>query len=177
MAIMKRMDSFWRHNDCPVQLKLTTLDAVIRSKVLYGLDAVNLKEPEKKRLDVIQLKGLRKITHMQTAFLNRQNTNQKVYEKVNNQHGEEGAKKQLKQLRDMHRETCIERAARTIRTSPSDPASRIKYDTDSIRRPRKALAKRKNVWSFSGSFFAAFFDEFSGKLETILGLILGFVWG
>ena len=101
MAIMKIIDLFCRHSDCPFRLKLTTLAAVIRSKLLYGLDAVNLKEPEKKRLDVFQLKGLRKITHKQTTFVNRQNTNQKVYEKVNNQLGEEGARKPLNES-----ETC-----------------------------------------------------------------------
>jgi hypothetical protein len=150
MAIMKKMDLFWRHSDCPVRLKLTTLDAVIRSKLLYGLDAVNLKEPEKKRLDAFQLKGLRKIMHMQTTFVNRQNTNQKVYETVNNKLEEEGARKPLKQFREMYKEACTKRAARTLKASPSDQARRITFETDSIR-PRafgnKKVGRPKQQWA------------------------------
>ena len=42
MAIMKKLDLFWRHSDCPVHIKVYTADAVLRSKLLYGLESAQL---------------------------------------------------------------------------------------------------------------------------------------
>ena len=36
MAIMKRLDLFWRHSDCPIHIKVYTADAVLKAKLLYG---------------------------------------------------------------------------------------------------------------------------------------------
>ena len=61
MMVLKRIDSFWRHSDCPDRFKLTTLDAVIKSKALYGLESAQLNDNILNKLDVFQLKSLRKI--------------------------------------------------------------------------------------------------------------------
>jgi hypothetical protein len=38
MAILKRLDILWRHCNVKIAFKITALDAVIRSKLLYGMD-------------------------------------------------------------------------------------------------------------------------------------------
>jgi hypothetical protein len=78
MATLKGLHAFWRHSDCPIRFKLQAFDAVIRSKLLYGLESAQLNEPHQRRLNTFQLKGLRKILHMQTTFVNRENTNERV---------------------------------------------------------------------------------------------------
>ena len=83
MVVLKRLDSFWRHSDCLDQFKLTTLDAVIKSKVLYGLESAQLNDNILNTLDVFQLKGLRKILEMDTTYVNRENTNDLVYKNAN----------------------------------------------------------------------------------------------
>ena len=49
---LRKLDLFWRHSSCPVKFKLIALDAVIRSKVLYGIETAHLKEPEYHKLEV-----------------------------------------------------------------------------------------------------------------------------
>ena len=52
MITLKKLDMFWRHSNCSTRVKVTTLDAVIRSKLLYGLDSAQLHEAELKRLNI-----------------------------------------------------------------------------------------------------------------------------
>ena len=42
MGTLNKLDLFWKHSDCPEKFKLLALDAVIRSKVLYGLESAEL---------------------------------------------------------------------------------------------------------------------------------------
>ena len=42
IAILERLQVFWRHGNCPVKFKLTVFDAVIRSKLVYGLDVMRI---------------------------------------------------------------------------------------------------------------------------------------
>ena len=42
MAILKRLDIFWLHCDCSKRLKLQVFNAVIRSKLLYGLESLQI---------------------------------------------------------------------------------------------------------------------------------------
>ena len=42
MATMKKLDRFWRHSNCPTHVKVYTADAVLRSKLLYGLESAQL---------------------------------------------------------------------------------------------------------------------------------------
>ncbi len=66
MATMKKLDLFWLHGDCPTRVKNITLDAVIRAKLLYGMESAKLGETELKRLDQIHLQAMRKILGYKT---------------------------------------------------------------------------------------------------------------
>ena len=83
MATLNRMNFFWGKANCPPRFKLQVFDAVIRSKLVYGLDTVQIPPPLMSRLNTFQLKGLRKILQMKTTFITRANTNQKVFDKAN----------------------------------------------------------------------------------------------
>ena len=61
MAVMKKLDLFWRHSDCPTHIKVYTADAVLRSKLLYGIESAQLIPSVLKTLETFQLKVLRKI--------------------------------------------------------------------------------------------------------------------
>ena len=57
---IKRLDHFWLHSNCPVKFKLIATDAIVRAKLLYGLDSAQLGDTELKRLEVMQVQILRK---------------------------------------------------------------------------------------------------------------------
>ena len=37
MATWRRLDVFWKQSNCPIRFKLQAFDAIIRSKLVYGL--------------------------------------------------------------------------------------------------------------------------------------------
>ena len=57
-------------------------DAMMRSKLLHGLETPHLTDAMSRKLDVFQLKGFRKILNMETTFINRANSIKRVYEKA-----------------------------------------------------------------------------------------------
>ena len=85
---LKKLDGFWLHRDSSVRQKLLVFNAVIRSKIAYGLEAVQLNQTTIKKLDTLQLKGLRKILNVDTTYGNMQkgtartNTNKEVYRRA-----------------------------------------------------------------------------------------------
>ena len=85
MTILKKLlvDIFWRLCDVKIAFKITVLDAVIRSKLLYGIDSAQLTPSNQRRIEVFQLKGLRKILKMTTTYVERNNSNAEVFRKAN----------------------------------------------------------------------------------------------
>ena len=83
MATWKSMDIFWRHAQCSVRNRLQVFNSVIKSKLLYGLETLEIPSAQMSRLEAFHLKGLRKILGMQTTFVNRANTNQEVFRRAN----------------------------------------------------------------------------------------------
>jgi hypothetical protein len=61
MPVLKQLDILWRKANCSIGWKLLVYQAVITSKVLYGLETIQLIDSVAAKLDVFQLKGLRKI--------------------------------------------------------------------------------------------------------------------
>ena len=63
----KRLGEFWKHADCSLRFKLGVYDAVIRSKLVNGLESVQVNDALKKKIDTFQLKGLRQILGLKTT--------------------------------------------------------------------------------------------------------------
>ena len=60
-VLLNKLNHFWSKSNCPTKFKLDVFDAVIRSKLVYGLEAVHLSTQLMQTLNTFQLKGLRKI--------------------------------------------------------------------------------------------------------------------
>ena len=78
----KKLAEFWKHSDCSIKQKLVVYDAIIRTKLIYGFESVQVNDTLKSKLDAFQLKGLRQILKIQTTYVNRANTNDVVYTKA-----------------------------------------------------------------------------------------------
>ena len=63
--------------------KFQVLNAIIRTKRLYGLDSAQLSNLIMNKFDTFQLEGPMKILRMQTTYVNRGNTNAGVIETAN----------------------------------------------------------------------------------------------
>ena len=83
------------HSDCPVHIKVYTADAVLRSKLLYGLESAQLKPSVLKKLETFQLRILRKIVNIDTTYINRVDTNISTFHRINTMMEEEGRRKRV----------------------------------------------------------------------------------
>ena len=134
---MKKLDLFWLHSDCPAKFKLLVHDAVVRSKLLYGLDTAMLTPSLLKKLDTFQLKGLRKILHMKTTFVDRQNTNARVFEKANAALASRRTGKKVRLFSEAYRESRMKQCSRVLLRTSSDP---IRFST---------LNPNAGIWIFA----------------------------
>ena len=82
MPILKKLDIFWSKTKCCNAWKIQVLNAVVVSKLIYGLETLELTEGVANMLNTTQLKGLRKILNMKTTFVDRANTYEVVYKKA-----------------------------------------------------------------------------------------------
>ena len=148
MVILKRLDILWRHCDLKIGFKINVLDAVIRAKLLYGMESAQLTPSHQRRIEVFQLKGLRKILKMQTTYVDRSNTNAEVFRRANVEIENETRNgtipkvvkpfvtcylnSRMKRLARIHRMNCNE-AVRHVTFAP-DPDHAIKPWTPPNRR-------------------------------------------
>ena len=79
----RRLGTFWKHSDCSVRVKLNVYDAVIRTKLIYGLESVQLNDSLKSQINAFQLKELRQILKLHTTFIDRANSNAEVFRRAN----------------------------------------------------------------------------------------------
>ena len=60
-ATLKKLEEFWKNCNCSLEFKLIAYDAVIRAKLMYGLESLQLNKDIREDLNVFQRKGLRQI--------------------------------------------------------------------------------------------------------------------
>jgi hypothetical protein len=82
-AVLNRLNFFWRKSSCPDKFKLSVFDAVVRSKLVYGLEVTHIPKFLMQKLNAFQLKGLRKILKLNTTYIDRSNTNARVLSMAN----------------------------------------------------------------------------------------------
>ena len=82
MTILKKRDIYWSKANPSIKHKLNVYDAIIRSKLLYGLESAAMNTTVKHSLDIFQLKGLRKIPKVKTTFIDRAQDHRTIYNTV-----------------------------------------------------------------------------------------------
>jgi hypothetical protein len=80
-----KLDLFWKHNnnDRDKRWKLIVLDSVIRAKLLYGLESLQLTDAKLKKLDTFQYRAIRKILGVPSTYIDRTFSNVKLLQIAN----------------------------------------------------------------------------------------------
>ena len=82
------LDTFWKTTVCSNRWKLLVYDAIIRNKLLYGLETVHTNATELKKANAFQLRGSRKILGLSTTFVKYcSNRNEYVLQKAHEEIG------------------------------------------------------------------------------------------
>ena len=87
---------FFFFSNCPIKFKIIALDAIVKSKLLYGIDSLQLNEPELNKLEKNHLPAMRKIFKWDTTYINRETHKRQRYEEVNKQSKRTKRKRQRK---------------------------------------------------------------------------------
>ena len=69
MATIKRLGIFWSQARCPIKFKVQVYNAVIRTKLTYGLEGAHMDPASNSKINALHLKGLRKILGMKQRTL------------------------------------------------------------------------------------------------------------
>ena len=80
------MEVVWNKAQTTVKWKLRVYDSVIKSKLLYGLETIQLTGNEQSRLDAFQMKGYRRILGIPHTHIDRSWTNERVRRELEHEH-------------------------------------------------------------------------------------------
>ena len=133
-AILLRawLDMVWRHSNCGIATEIHVAEAVLRAKLLYGLESAQLIPSVLKRLETFQLKVLRKILKLDTTYVNRENTNETVFRQANEKLAEEGGrKKTVTTFIEAYKRQKRKRACNIIR-NPGSPIHKVSFRGDNL---------------------------------------------
>ena len=152
MAIMQKLDIFWKKAECPMKWKILVFHAVIRSKLLYGLETAMLTDSAQHKLNVFQLKGLRKIMRLKTTFVDRANSNAKVMEKANAALETEGSRRKVQMFSKAYIRGRTKRCARLLMQRPSEPTryTTLQHDNHIWNFSVKRIGRPKDKWTAFG---------------------------
>ena len=65
---LRRLDTCWHKSNCSTRHNILVYDMIIRANLTYGIGTLPLTQASRKKLEVEQVKGLRKILGMTTTW-------------------------------------------------------------------------------------------------------------
>ena len=122
LKVWYKLNPFWKAANCTIGWKLQVYDAIIKNKLLYGLETVHLTQAMAKKVNAFQLRGLRSILGISTTFVNRRNTNEFVISTATAKAGRE-----IKLFSDLLAEKRSKLAGHILRSDNGDPLRQVTY--------------------------------------------------
>ena len=135
IPLMKALDTFWKKTNCETKWKLNVFNAVILTKLNYGLETVQGTDSQFNKLDVFQMKGLRKILGIPPTHIDRTWTNEKVLEKANKEVGVEFPNPNNRKIKKVTHTLKLKRLSllgHIIRADPNDPLKQVTFANESL---------------------------------------------
>ena len=136
VATCRRMKLFWNKANTSVKWKIQVFNAIVRSKLLYGLEAIQLTQTEISKLNAFQNRSLRRILKIPPTFIDRSYSNQRMYEEIRDQHG-----CKFEHFGETWRTAKIRLLGHLLRTSRDDPLYQVTFAADGLH-PRETIFRR-----------------------------------
>ena len=144
MDALNSLKTFW-NSSCHKRWKLGVYDAVVCSRLLYGLESLHLNKSHLNRLNAFQQRGLRRILGVPSSYIDRTFTNAKVFEMVS-----EYRRTPQLSVADLYYRQQLKFVGHLLRCDGNDPMRRL------IVTPQNEIAaplyrrpgRPRNSWSF-----------------------------
>jgi len=129
--LLKRLHIFFRNADNTTRRKLQVFIAVVRSKLVYGLQTIMLNSTLFKKLDSFQMLSFRQILRVPTTFVDRTYSNAWLLNEINSQLSPSSGK-EMKLFSEYHKEQRRQRPCKLICLRAGDPAARATFDWNTL---------------------------------------------
>ena len=165
-----KMAPYWKASNANQKWQLIIFDAVIRSKLLYGLETVHLTNALLKKVDAFQLRCLRRILKLAPTFVDRSNTNMAVIQKASSiAYPDDHDSRSIKLFSFHYNEKRGKLLGHIIRADSSDPlrqislephsANRIQYGKKRCGRPRQNWLHYTKSYVYENKFNFHSYEE------------------
>ena len=131
---LSRLYMFFAHSNNSTRVKVQVYNAVIRSKLTYGLESVVMNKSVMSKLSAFHLRGLRKILHIPTTYCDRRFDNNYVYAEAKRAVDEQQAK-MIKPISEYLSERRKWLLAKLITLRDTDPVAKITFDPTTLQPP------------------------------------------
>ena len=141
---------YWKATNANVKWQLLIFDAVIRSKLLYGLETVHVTGAMLKKIDAFHMRCLRRILKIPSTFIDRRYSNRVVLQRCTEiLFANQGDQRQFEIFSQsyLHRKSKL--LGHVFRAGPEDPMRQISFQPYSAVRPqygRKRVGRPKQNW-------------------------------
>jgi hypothetical protein len=128
--------------------QLISYDAIIRSKLLYGLETVQLTEAQQKKIDAFQMRGLRQLMKKKHTYYDRTHTNDHVLKEASKTAYPKGDK-QIRRFSEFHEKRKIKLLGHIIRAPNNDPLRQVTFKDNTAERPERGtlrVGRPKQNW-------------------------------
>ena len=150
----KKMHIFFYNSDNTIARKLQMFNAILRAKIMYGLETAVLTTAELNKLDVFQLRCLRKILKLPTTYINRTYTNDYIRTQLNKYFHDYARSrstsfKAVEPLSVYHKRARINSLVKLIRNRETEPGASVTFDPltlQEVQHGKKRVGRPKLNW-------------------------------
>ena len=124
-----KLEPFWKAAVCSAKWKLEVYDAIIKNKLLYGLETIHLMQAMQEKFNTCQLRGLRKILTLQSTYMNRAQTNAYAMKKANQEINRNRTNnfRGIKLVSELVQQERCRLVGHILKAPPEDPLGQVSY--------------------------------------------------
>lgn len=145
-----KLEPYWKASGASKKWKLIIYDAIIRSKLLYGLETIHLTQAMSRKLDAFQMRGLRRILQRNSTFIDRRNTNKSLLEEASSiAYPSRCDRRKIIPFSEYHMNRRAKLLGHILRSNGDDPMRQISFLPDSAHRVEygtKRVGKPRQNW-------------------------------
>ena len=127
LTTCNRMKLFWDKANTTIRWKLRVFDSILRSKVLYGLECIQLTQPDLDKINSFQMQSLRRILKIPPTFIDRSYPNQRVLDVLRDTHH-----LSIHLFSQIWLKRKLKLFGHILRSSPDDPLRQVLFEYNSF---------------------------------------------
>ena len=153
-----RLKLFWNKAQNTIQWKIRVFESILKSKILYGLECIQLTASDVSKINSFQMKGIRRILKIPPPHIDRTYTNQKVLDILRTTY-----QKDTEKFSTTWKKRKVKLLGHILRTNHNDPMRQVIFEpyTFATRHEYRRPGKPRASW-----LQETFKDAFSAIGET-----------